>query len=108
MSIGLQEAARRVGRRLQVRLAVDIDKTAVQIYANNVKDRVARAADVASLFNGNLGAAATKAEQKIRRQVGEVDVLLGGPPCQGHSDLNNHTRLRDPMVPPPLRRSAPR
>src|SRR4029453_9475753 len=27
---------------------------------------------------------------------GDVDILLGGPPCQGHSDLNNHTRRRDP------------
>jgi DNA (cytosine-5)-methyltransferase 1 len=51
---------------------------------------------VASLFDGKLGAAATKGEQKVRRQVGKVDVLLGGPPCQGHSDLNNHTRRRDP------------
>ena len=24
-----------------------------------------------------------------------VDVLVGGPPCQGHSDLNNHTRRAD-------------
>jgi DNA (cytosine-5)-methyltransferase 1 len=25
-----------------------------------------------------------------------LDVLVGGPPCQGHSDLNNYTRRRDP------------
>ncbi len=25
-----------------------------------------------------------------------VDLLIGGPPCQGHSDLNNHTRRDDP------------
>ena len=24
-----------------------------------------------------------------------MDLLIGGPPCQGHSDLNNHTRNRD-------------
>jgi DNA (cytosine-5)-methyltransferase 1 len=96
MSVGLQEAARRAGRRLQVRLAVDVDETAVAVYASNVQDRVARAADVGSLFDGKLGAAATRSEQKVRRKVGKVDVLLGGPPCQGHSDLNNHTRGRDP------------
>ncbi len=27
--------------------------------------------------------------------VGEVDVVLAGPPCQGHSNLNNHTRRTD-------------
>ncbi len=26
----------------------------------------------------------------------EVDLLIAGPPCQGHSNLNNHTRRRDP------------
>jgi DNA (cytosine-5)-methyltransferase 1 len=28
--------------------------------------------------------------------VGEVELLIGGPPCQGHSNLNNHTRRDDP------------
>jgi DNA (cytosine-5)-methyltransferase 1 len=96
MSVGLQEAARRARRPLQVRLAVDIDDTAVAVYARNVRGAAVRAADVASLFDGELGAAATRAERKVRREVGRVDVLLGGPPCQGHSDLNNHTRRRDP------------
>src|SRR5262249_53763044 len=53
-------------------------------------------ADVAALFKGKLGAAATKAERKIKKKVGTVHVLLGGPPCEGHSNLNNHTRRRDP------------
>jgi DNA (cytosine-5)-methyltransferase 1 len=96
MSLGLQEAARRIGRRVQVRLAVDIDKTAIKIYAANLPVHDARAADVTALFDGKLGAAATKAEKTIKKKVGSVDVLLGGPPCEGHSDLNNHTRRRDP------------
>lgn len=96
MSVGLLEAARRAGRRLRVRLAVDVDEIAVAVYARNVPGGKARVADVASLFDGELGAAATRAERKIKKAVGRVDVLLGGPPCQGHSDLNNHTRRRDP------------
>ncbi len=96
MSAGLQEAARRAGRRLDVRLAVDVDKAAIDIYSVNLPVVDARAADVATLFDGKLGADATKSEQRIKKKVGKVDVLLGGPPCQGHSDLNNHTRLRDP------------
>ena len=27
--------------------------------------------------------------------VGDADVLLAGPPCQGHSNLNNHSRRTD-------------
>ena len=25
-----------------------------------------------------------------------MDIVVAGPPCQGHSDLNNHTRRQDP------------
>lgn len=28
-------------------------------------------------------------------ELGSVDVVLAGPPCQGHSSLNNHTRGND-------------
>jgi len=28
-------------------------------------------------------------------ESGEIDLLLAGPPCQGHSNLNNHTRRND-------------
>ena len=31
----------------------------------------------------------------IRRFDG-IDLVVAGPPCQGHSDLNNHTRRNDP------------
>jgi DNA (cytosine-5)-methyltransferase 1 len=35
-------------------------------------------------------------EKTARKRAGTVDLLIGGPPCQGHSTLNNHTRGRDP------------
>ena len=35
-------------------------------------------------------------ERSLVARVGHVDVLVGGPPCQGHSNLNNHTRRKDP------------
>jgi len=36
------------------------------------------------------------AERKLRKKAGELQIGLAGPPCQGHSDLNNHTRRADP------------
>jgi DNA (cytosine-5)-methyltransferase 1 len=48
------------------------------------------------IFDGEIGALPTEAERKVRESIGEIDLLLGGPPCQGHSNLNNHTRRRDP------------
>ena len=29
-------------------------------------------------------------------EVGKTDLVIAGPPCQGHSNLNNHTRRNDP------------
>jgi len=48
------------------------------------------------LFNGRIGDDPTRREQTVADVVGDLDVLLGGPPCQGHSDLNNYTRRNDP------------
>lgn len=50
---------------------------------------------VEEFFDGELGAPLTLAEKRTRTSTGAVDILLGGPPCQGHSNLNNHTRRVD-------------
>ena len=96
MSIGLQEAARRRHLRLEVPLAVDSDEAVVSLYKANLPEAKAKVGDVAAWFDGELGSPLTFIERKTKETVGSVDVLLGGPPCQGHSDLNNHTRRNDP------------
>ncbi len=96
MSVGLQEAARRAHRQLAVRLAVDHDDTAAQIYKLNFPEARVVAGDVGALFDGVAGQRLTKSEKRLATAVGRLDVLVGGPPCQGHSDLNNHTRRKDP------------
>jgi DNA (cytosine-5)-methyltransferase 1 len=96
MAVGLQEAARRVERPLDIRLAVDVDENILAVYAANLPVSETRVADVSTLFDRRTGEAASEAELKVRESVGEIEFLLGGPPCQGHSDLNNHTRRRDP------------
>ena len=70
--------------------------SAADVYALNFPDANLVRSDVADLFDGSLGTRPSASERKIARQVGEVDLLLAGPPCQGHSDLNNHTRRTDP------------
>lgn len=47
-------------------------------------------------FDGAPSARITTSERNLAKAVGAIDVLLGGPPCQGNSDLNNHTRRKDP------------
>jgi DNA (cytosine-5)-methyltransferase 1 len=96
LSLGIAEAARRTGRGISIRLAVDVDKEALNVFEANFPGAQVRLDAVEKIFNGKLGKPPTAVERKVRRSVGVVDVLVGGPPCQGHSDLNNHTRRADP------------
>jgi len=96
LTLGAAEAARRVGRGATVALAVENDPAAADVYTLNFPDAVPRRTSVARLFDGRLGGAPTKAERAVAEVAGQVDVLVAGPPCQGHSDLNNHTRREDP------------
>lgn len=95
MSLGLAEAARRAKRSIDVRLAVDFDDAAAAVYRDNFSGARVECRSVEDLFPGEVGAKPLAAERSIQRDLGPVDILLGGPPCQGHSDLNNHTRRLD-------------
>lgn len=94
-SLGIAEAARRLGRGIDVRLALDSDLDAVQVYQANFPRAHVKRGVVEDLFDGRLGSKPTKRERQVAEALGSVDVLLGGPPCQGHSNLNNHTRRDD-------------
>lgn len=96
ISVGLGEAARRAGRRLRVALAADVDADVMGILRRNVIVDDPRTDDVSALFPGAVGALLTRTESGLAATIGAVDFLTGGPPCQGHSDLNNHTRRADP------------
>lgn len=97
LTLGIAQAARQLNRGLDVRLAVELDPTAAAVYrANFPLVRELCVADVTSIFSPELENPLTAAEIYVRRRVGKLDVLVGGPPCQGHSNLNNHTRRDDP------------
>lgn len=96
ITLGLAQAAETQGRSLEIALAVDFEHLATAVYRRNFPfaERV-ETTDVGLLFDGALGSSKTFAEQRIADSVREIDVLVGGPPCQGHSNLNNHTRRVD-------------
>lgn len=96
MTVGALEAARAVGVRAEPVLALDMDAAAVSVFKKNFHQAHILQDDIRSHLDADLGAAATISEKTLQRRVGEIDLLLGGPPCQGHSDLNNHTRRTDP------------
>jgi DNA (cytosine-5)-methyltransferase 1 len=81
---------------LDVALAVDTDTEALNVYSANFPKAETSLAPVQSFFNGSLGSKHTTKETVLLRRIGAVHAIIGGPPCQGHSDLNNHTRRDDP------------
>lgn len=97
LSLGVAEAARQVGRPLDVRLAAELDPLIAGVYRRNFSVPEERMyGDVTTLFSARPRAPETRKEAELAGRVGQVDFLVGGPPCQGHSTLNNHTRGDDP------------
>ena len=95
LTLGLAEAARRAGRGVDIRLAIDADGAAASVFRHNFPEARVECAPIQSLFDGKVGSPRTNREETLRRRVGPVDILVGGPPCQGHSGLNNYTRRLD-------------
>jgi DNA (cytosine-5)-methyltransferase 1 len=97
LTLGASEFFRRVGRGIDVRLAVEFDKSIWPIYQRNFPQTSDLSpATVESWFDSPVGSNLSLAERRAKKRSGAVDLLLGGPPCQGHSALNNHTRGDDP------------
>lgn len=95
LSTGFLLAGSETGVELGARLAIEHEDVPAATFAKNIGDVVEKCG-IETLFDGKLGAAITPAERALKRKVGEVQLGLAGPPCQGHSDLNNHTRRDDP------------
>ncbi len=96
LSIGIAEAARALGMDLWPVLANDIDPAILGIYSRNMPETEIVCAPVESMLDGECGTSLTTSERRLAARLGEIDLLVGGPPCQGHSDFNNHTRNNDP------------
>jgi DNA (cytosine-5)-methyltransferase 1 len=96
LSVGLEEAAWGLGLEVEHVLAADVDEGLLERYGENFDTRHLHAEPIEALVDGELGAPLTKAERRLETMVGALDLVLAGPPCQGHSDLNNHTRRDDP------------
>lgn len=96
LTLGVAQAVNAAGMATDVKLAVDLEPAATAVYLDNFKKANVARASVDDYFDGALGNALTELESSTKSWVGELDLLVGGPPCQGHSNLNNHTRRDDP------------
>lgn len=95
LSLGAREASAALGKRFESVFAIDDDATSLEVYKQNFIPKLAINRDIWSVLSGEIGARLQPEEKALVKKVGAIDILLAGPPCQGHSDLNNHTRRKD-------------
>lgn len=105
LSLGVHNAARFMGREARLIAAADTDTTALQLVQKHFSPLVARAKSVEDLvrYEADLSGVMDDfivppafTDTQIGQFSGKIDLLVGGPPCQGHSNLNNRTRRFDP------------
>lgn len=96
LSLGVVEAGRALGIKIDPVAAMDVMPEALATYGRNFHRAQLLSDPIESLVDGDLGSPPTLRERQLFDRLGDVDFVVGGPPCQGHSDLNNHTRRDDP------------
>jgi DNA (cytosine-5)-methyltransferase 1 len=103
-SNGIKMAADALGLRLDVRFAVDTDAAALQAYQRNHNPKIVIGQSVKDILDSQILISDDEpsfyyhpeiVDDRVRDFVGSVDLVVAGPPCQGHSNLNNHTRRDD-------------
>ena len=102
--VGVRQLAAEAGRRVICELAVDTDADALAVHARNHRTRRLSSESVTSLVDYRIrgtGSSAefvyppTLVEDSLSAACRGVDLVGAGPPCQGHSNLNNHSRRND-------------
>lgn len=98
LTLGALEAARKHQLACNIKLAVELNPEAANTYEKNFSENLVNLhkGDISELITNYPGDKISKIEEKVRLKNNNIDVLLAGPPCQGHSRLNNHTRSKDP------------
>lgn len=105
LTLGAAQAAIALGRTLESVAAIDVDAGGLEVHRANFGTHKILHTSVSNLVDfhvtGEGGEAAFAYEPEITddmlaAEVGKIDLFLAGPPCQGHSNLNNRTRREDP------------
>ncbi len=95
MSLGAREACNSIGKHFLVEAALDKTPDFLRVYKDNFPNSGIYEHKIQDVIDGDVGSDITENEQDFLKKISRVDLLLAGPPCQGHSNLNNHTRRKD-------------
>lgn len=98
LSLGAHIACGQLNRNLKIVLAADMWDDALDVYRSNFNSilEASTNVDLSLMVDGQGSSKLSKRGKVLSRSMGEVDVIVAGPPCQGHSDLNNFSRRDDP------------
>jgi DNA (cytosine-5)-methyltransferase 1 len=105
LSLGFARACEELGFAHESVAAADLDPGALDVFALNHCPKVVTPASVAGIVDYQIrdtrdGPRFLFEPTLLRNEWlelrGLVDVVLAGPPCQGHSNLNNQSRRSDP------------
>ncbi len=101
---GVRMAANAFGLKIDVKFAVDTDVAALGVYQLNHKPMRTVGRSVKDILDSQViikdGVAKfyydpVLVHENLEDFAGDIDLVVAGPPCQGHSNLNNHTRRDD-------------
>lgn len=104
LATGVRWACEAVGLRPVFQLCVDALPEANKIYGNNLNPLRVLSENVANLVNYQKIQNATSdagyhqidtTNQTLDILKGYVDLVIAGPPCEGHSNFNNRSRRTD-------------
>jgi DNA (cytosine-5)-methyltransferase 1 len=105
LTLGAAQAAIATGRSLESVAAIDVDGDGLAVHQANFGTKLVLHTNASSLVDWRVsgeGEASRFAyepeilDEDLAAEVGKIDIFLAGPPCQGHSNLNNKTRREDP------------
>jgi DNA (cytosine-5)-methyltransferase 1 len=105
LSLGFGRACAELGLEHRSLAAIDTDPGALGVFKLNHLPDVVSATSVANIVDYQIRDTRdgprflfepALLRDEWRALEGRVDVVLAGPPCQGHSNLNNRSRRSDP------------
>ncbi len=104
-SLGVQNALEQLGMSADFVIANDVSKDSIDVYNQNFQPKLPLCENISNLIKTNKDimyrdVLLPDVEQAsliadLSPYIGNIDVLIGGPPCEGHSNLNNKTRRVD-------------
>lgn len=98
LSLGSIEMLNSFGIPARITTALDFSEDALIAYKYNFASIAENllCEDISKLLPGYPGTPFELTEKAFISRLPQTDLFLAGPPCQGNSDLNNHTRRADP------------